>query len=90
MPEVTHVSLHGFWLLLGDEELLVRLDDFPSIRQAAIGALTNEGGRARHPIRLPAKHKRRHHKSDRGVWDCPSWNRTRNLLIQSQTLCQLS
>jgi hypothetical protein len=25
-PEVTNVSRHGFWLLLGDEELLVRLE----------------------------------------------------------------
>jgi hypothetical protein len=28
-PEVTNVSRHGFWLLLGDEELLVRFSDFP-------------------------------------------------------------
>lgn len=39
-PEVTHVSRHGFWLLLGDEELLVRFDDFPWFRHATIGALT--------------------------------------------------
>jgi hypothetical protein len=40
-PEVTNVSRHGFWLLLGDEELLVRFEDFPWFRQATIGALTN-------------------------------------------------
>jgi hypothetical protein len=40
-PEVTHVSRHGFWLLLGDEELLVRFEDFPWFRQATIDALTN-------------------------------------------------
>ena len=28
--------------------------------------------------------------SDSGACNCPSWGRTRNLLIQSQTLCQLS
>ncbi|MBY0491197.1 MAG: DUF2442 domain-containing protein [Gemmatimonadaceae bacterium] len=39
-PEVTHVSRHGFWLLLGDEELLVRFDDFPWFRHATIDALT--------------------------------------------------
>lgn len=39
-PEVTNVSRHGFWLLLGDEELLVRFDDFPWFRQATIEALT--------------------------------------------------
>ncbi len=38
--EVTHVSRHGFWLLLGDEELLVRFEDFPWFRQATIEALT--------------------------------------------------
>jgi hypothetical protein len=27
--EVTHVSKHGFWLLLGNEELLVPFDQFP-------------------------------------------------------------
>lgn len=28
-PEVTHISIHGFWLLLGDEELLVPFSEFP-------------------------------------------------------------
>jgi hypothetical protein len=40
-PEVTNVSRHGFWLLLGDEELLLRFDDFPWFRQATIESLTN-------------------------------------------------
>lgn len=39
--EVTHVSRHGFWLLLGDEELLVRFDDFPWFRRATIEQLTD-------------------------------------------------
>jgi hypothetical protein len=39
-PEVTNVSRHGFWLLLGDEEILVRFEDFPWFRQATIDALT--------------------------------------------------
>ena len=38
-PEVTHVSRHGFWLLLGDEELLVRFEDFPWFRQATVDSL---------------------------------------------------
>ena len=38
--EVSHVSRHGFWLLLGDEELLVRFEDFPWFRHATIDALT--------------------------------------------------
>jgi hypothetical protein len=37
--EVTHVSKHGFWLLLGDEELLVRFDDFPWFREATIAQI---------------------------------------------------
>lgn len=37
--EVTHVSRHGFWLLLGDEELLVRFEDFPWFREATIRQL---------------------------------------------------
>jgi len=39
--EVTHVSKSGFWLLLGDEELLLPFSDFPWFRQATIEQLTN-------------------------------------------------
>ena len=35
-PEVTHVSLHGLWLLLGDEELHLPFNAFPWFRQATI------------------------------------------------------
>ena len=38
--EVTHVSIHGFWLLLGDEELLLPFSEFPWFRQATIAQLT--------------------------------------------------
>jgi len=34
--EVTHVSKHGFWLLLANEELLVPFDQFPWFRKATI------------------------------------------------------
>jgi hypothetical protein len=37
--EVTHVSRHGFWLLLGDEELLVPFSEFPWFRRATIEQL---------------------------------------------------
>ena len=37
--EVTHISRHGFWLLLGDEELLLPFSDFPWFRQATIDQL---------------------------------------------------
>lgn len=38
--EVTHVSRHGLWLLLGDEELLVPFAEFPWFRQATIEQLS--------------------------------------------------
>ncbi len=38
-PEVTNVCQHGFWLLLGDEELFVPFDEFPWFRQAPIRKL---------------------------------------------------
>lgn len=34
--EVTHVSSHGLWLLLDDEELLVRFEQFPWFRNGSI------------------------------------------------------
>ena len=37
--EVTHVSKHGFWLLLGNEELLLPFESFPWFKQATIGQL---------------------------------------------------
>lgn len=40
-PEVTHVSRHGFWLLLGDEELLVPFEEFPWFRKATIEQLSD-------------------------------------------------
>ena len=40
MAEVTHVSRHGFWLLLDDEELLVPFSDFPWFRTATIEQLS--------------------------------------------------
>jgi Protein of unknown function (DUF2442) len=36
IAEVTNVSRHGFWLLLGSEELLVPFTDFPWFRRATI------------------------------------------------------
>jgi hypothetical protein len=37
--EVTHVSRHGFWLLLGDEELIVPFKAFPWFKDATIEQL---------------------------------------------------
>jgi hypothetical protein len=39
--EVTNVSGHGFWLLLGDRELFMPFETFPWFRDASIGALTH-------------------------------------------------
>jgi len=38
--EVTHVSRHGFWLLLGSEDLHVPFAEFPWFRAATIEQIT--------------------------------------------------
>ena len=40
-PEVTNISWHGFWLLLGDEELLLPFEQFPWFRSATVEQITN-------------------------------------------------
>ena len=37
--EVTNVSKHGFWLLLGAEELFVPFAEFPWFKEASIAKL---------------------------------------------------
>ncbi len=39
--EVTNVSKHGFWLLLGDEELAIPFADFPWFKEATIEQLSD-------------------------------------------------
>jgi len=39
--EVTHVSRHGFWLLLNGEEMLLPFADFPWFRQASIEQISD-------------------------------------------------
>ncbi len=39
LAEVSHVSKHGLWLLLGDEELFLSFADFPWFKEATIGEL---------------------------------------------------
>jgi hypothetical protein len=34
--EVTHISAHGFWVLLGDEELPVPYAEFPWFKKATV------------------------------------------------------
>ncbi len=40
-PEVTHISQHGFWLLVADEELLVPFEQFPWFRRATIDQISH-------------------------------------------------
>ena len=40
VAEVTHVSRHRFWLLLGGEELQLPFDEFPWFRAATIEQIT--------------------------------------------------
>ncbi len=37
--EVTHISQHGFWVLLGDEELPVPYASFPWFRDATVNQI---------------------------------------------------
>ena len=39
--EVTHISQHGFWLLLGDQELFLAFSSFPWFRDAPVSAIQN-------------------------------------------------
>ena len=41
VAEVTHVSKHGFWLLLDAEELLVSFAHFPWFKNATIEQLSD-------------------------------------------------
>ncbi len=39
--EVTHISKHGFWVLLGDEELLLPFEHFPWFKAATVEQISN-------------------------------------------------
>lgn len=39
--EVTNISGHGFWLLVGDQELFLPFEDFPWFRSATVSAILN-------------------------------------------------
>lgn len=39
--EVTHISAHGFWVLLGDEELAVPYAEFPWFRNATVAQIAD-------------------------------------------------
>ncbi len=46
--EVTNVSVHGFWLIVDEQELFVAFEQFPWFREASIRAITN--------VQLPSPH----------------------------------
>lgn len=48
LVEVTNVSKHGFWLLIGDKERFVAFEQFPWFCNAPIGHLLN--------VELPGSH----------------------------------
>jgi Protein of unknown function (DUF2442) len=39
--ELTHVSQHGFWLLVAEEELFLSFSDFPWFKNATIEQLSD-------------------------------------------------
>ena len=39
--EITNISKHGFWLLLGEEELFVPFSEFPWFKDASVAKLAN-------------------------------------------------
>jgi hypothetical protein len=51
--EVTNVSTHGFWLLLGAEELFVPFAEFPWFRDALIAKLLHVERRQAHHLYWP-------------------------------------
>ena len=48
LAEVTNVSPHGFWLLVGERELFVPFNQFPWFREASVREITN--------VQLPSPH----------------------------------
>jgi hypothetical protein len=39
--EVSHISRHGFWLLLHDQEIFLSHDDFPWFKDTPVSAVLN-------------------------------------------------
>ena len=46
--EVTNVSMHGFWILIGEQELFAPFKKFPWFKDASIGQITR--------VELPSPH----------------------------------
>lgn len=39
--EITNISSHGIWLLVGDRELFMSFEDFPWFKDAPVGKVLN-------------------------------------------------
>jgi hypothetical protein len=51
--EVSNISPHGFWLLLGDEELFVPFAEFPWFREATVGQIGHVERPSEHHLYWP-------------------------------------
>jgi hypothetical protein len=52
--EVTNISRHGLWLMVGDEELLLPFDEFPWFKDASLQAILNVEWRGPDHLHWPA------------------------------------
>ncbi|MGH9623578.1 MAG: DUF2442 domain-containing protein [Bryobacteraceae bacterium] len=52
-PEVTNVSQHGLWLLLGREELFLPFEQFPWFQSAPIGKVLHVEQSTAHHLYWP-------------------------------------
>ena len=51
--EVTNISKHGFWVLIGDEELFLPFRDFPWFEAASVSAILNVELQGAHHLYWP-------------------------------------
>jgi len=51
--EVTHISRHGFWVMLDERELFLPFEEFPWFVDAAVGAILNVQRPQPHHLRWP-------------------------------------
>ena len=51
--EVTNISKHGFWLLVGDEELFLPFKEFPWFENAALQSILQVELRGSEHLRWP-------------------------------------
>lgn len=52
--EITNISKHGFWVLLGDRELFVPFEEFPWFKAASIAEILNVEWPQPHHLYWPA------------------------------------